>query len=98
MINWNTDEEALKKNHPKEYKLWRLVQRINYGLEGEKIEEKELRKAWFKIKDRLNPDKKKVLEFYLWNKPWRKEKDLAFDRSNFWTWYFRKNISSITST
>ncbi|MBI3559834.1 hypothetical protein HY087_01765 [Candidatus Gottesmanbacteria bacterium] len=88
MINWNTDEELLKKNHPKEYRLWRLAQLINYGLEGEKLDEKELRAVWQKIKDRLNPDKRKVIEFFLWNKPWRPEPGLRPDRSNYWSWRY----------
>lgn len=90
MINWNTDEEQLKKNHPKEYKLWRLTQLINYGLEGEKLDEKEVRAVWPKIKDRLNPDKRKVIEFYIWNKSWRPEPGLLPDRSNYWSWRYQK--------
>jgi len=40
MINWSTDEKLFKKKYPEEYKLWRLTQLINYGLDGEKLEEK----------------------------------------------------------
>ena len=65
MINWSTDEEAFKKNHPKEYKLWRLTQLINYGLDGEKLSEKEVKKAWPKIKDKLDPHTVVYLEFLL---------------------------------
>ena len=88
MINWNTDEKRLKKNHPEEYKVWRLTQLINYGLDGEKLDEKELRAVWQKIKDRLNPDKRKVIEFFVWNKPWRPEPGLLPDRSNYWSWRY----------
>jgi len=98
MINWNTDEKAFKKLHPKEYKLWRIIQLINYGLDGEKLDEKELKRVWRDIKDRLSPDKRKVLEFLLWNKKWRREPGLAFDRSNFWEWFFGSRTSSKTST
>lgn len=98
MINWSTDEKKFKKEYPKEYKLWRLTQLINYGLDGEKLDEKEVKLAWPKIKDHLDPDKQKVIEFYLWGKKWRKEPGLTFDRSNFWSWYFAKNTSSQTST
>lgn len=93
-MNWNTDEKKFKKFHPKEYKLWRLTQLINYGLDGEKLDEQEVRSAWPKIKDRLDPDKQKVLEFFLWRKSWKKEQGLAFDRSNFWTWYSKQKTSS----
>ena len=98
MLNWNTDEKKFKKLHPKEYKLWRLTQLINYGLDGEKLDEKDVRFAWPKIKDRLDPDKQKVLEFFLWHKKWKKERGLAFDRSNFWQWYFKQRKSSNNST
>lgn len=94
MINWNTDEKRLKKLHPKQYKLWRLTQLINYGLEGEKLDEKELRAAWQKIKDSLAINKRKTLEFLLWNKKWRPEQGLLPDKSNFWTWYAKNHTSA----
>lgn len=94
MLNWNTDEKKFKKRYPREYKLWRLTQLINYGLDGEKLDEKEIRVAWPKIKNRLDPDRRKVLEFFIWHKKWRKEPGLAFDRNNFWQWYFKQTKSS----
>ncbi|MBI3559103.1 hypothetical protein HY085_01790 [Candidatus Gottesmanbacteria bacterium] len=97
MVNWNTDEKAFKKKKPKEYALWRLVQLINYGLEGEKLDPKEVKLAWPKIKDRISPDKQKVIEFFLWNRPWRPEPGLMFDRSNFWQWYRKSPSFSKTS-
>ena len=42
MINWSTDEEKFKKENPKEYKIWRLSQLINYGLDGEKLDTAEV--------------------------------------------------------
>ncbi len=45
MINWNTDEKKFKKLHPNEYKLWRLTQLINYGLDGEKLDVREVKQA-----------------------------------------------------
>lgn len=68
MINWNTDEKAFKKKYPKEYKLWRLTQLINYGLDGEKLDEKEVKAAWPKIKDRLDPNLRDYMRFLLWPK------------------------------
>ena len=97
MFNWSTDEKALKKKDPKAYKLWRLVQLINYGLEGEKLDEKEVIAAWPKIKDRLDPDKAKAIECLVWQKQWRKEPGLTFNRSNFWQWYWKSHSSSKTS-
>jgi len=43
MHNWSTDEKYLKK-FPQEYERWRLLQLINYGLDGEKIDLKLLLK------------------------------------------------------
>lgn len=67
MYNWsNIDEKQFKKKNPEGYKLWRLTQLINYGLDGEKLDREEVKKAWPKIKDQLDPDRRKTIEFYLW--------------------------------
>lgn len=66
MINWSTDEKVFKKRYPKDYKLWKLTQLINYGLDGEKLDKKELKRAWPKINDRLDPDLKNYLQILLW--------------------------------
>lgn len=97
MINWNTEEKKLKELRPEEYKLWRITQLINYGLEGEKLDEKEIRDVWPKIKDRLNPDKRKVLEFFLWNKKWSREQGLLPNRSNYWIWRAANHTSQTPS-
>ena len=68
MINWNTDEKLFKKKYPKDYKLWRLTQLINYGLDGEKLDKRELKNAWPKIKERLDTDLKNYLQILLWPK------------------------------
>lgn len=94
MLNWSTDEEKFKKSDPQKYKLWRLGQLINYGLDGEKLDREEVKKAWVQIKGSLDPDKRKTVEFYIWGKKWHKEKDLRADRKNFWAWYSKHRISS----
>lgn len=67
MINWNIDEEKFKEENPDGYKLWRLTQLINYGLdEGEKLDREEVKKAWPKIKDKIDPNTKVYLEYLLW--------------------------------
>lgn len=58
MVNWSTDEKKFKKKSPKEYKLWRITQLINYGLDGEKLDRAEVVEAWPKISGRLDPYKK----------------------------------------
>ncbi|PIS14267.1 hypothetical protein COT64_03545 [Candidatus Shapirobacteria bacterium CG09_land_8_20_14_0_10_39_12] len=52
MYNWSTDEDYLKK-FPDEYEKWRLLQLINYGLDGEKLNLKILKKRWHEIKDEI---------------------------------------------
>jgi hypothetical protein len=52
MYNWSTDEQYLKQ-FPEEYEKWRLLQLINYGLDGEKIELKILKKYWPEIKKEI---------------------------------------------
>ena len=93
MYNWSTDEEKFKKENPKEYRLWKLVQLINYGLDGKRLDREEIKKAWSKIKDQLDPDKRKTIEFYIWGKKWHREKGLHQDRKNFWQWYEKHLIS-----
>ena len=60
--------KKFKKEDPKAYKIWRIQQMINYGLAGEKLDEKEVKKYWKKIKDKLDPQYRKYLEILLWNK------------------------------
>ncbi|MBU2578676.1 hypothetical protein KKA09_00970 [Patescibacteria group bacterium] len=66
MYNWSIDEKKFKKEDPENYKIWKLEQMINWGLAGEKINERLLRKYWEKLY--LDPDAKKFLEFLLWPK------------------------------
>lgn len=68
MYNWSVDEKRFKKEDPKGYKLWRLTQLINYGLDGEKLDREEVKAAWSKIKDGLDPDLRDYLKFILWPK------------------------------
>lgn len=49
MYNWSTDEKIIKKD-PEKYKIWRLEQLINFGLNSKKIDKAELKKYWKKIK------------------------------------------------
>lgn len=68
MYNWSVDEERFKREDPEGHKLWRLAQLINYGLDGEKLDRKEVKKAWPKIVGRLDPEERRLLDFLLWNK------------------------------
>lgn len=65
VYNWGVDLKELKKDKEK-YTIWKLEQMINYGLDGEKLDEKLVRKYWKKLF--LDPLKKRYLEFLLWPK------------------------------
>ncbi len=49
--HWSVDTTELEKV-PEGFAIWKLEQRINYGIGEEKINKKELLKYW----DRLNID------------------------------------------
>ena len=80
MYNWSVDEKKFKRENPKEYKLWRLVQLINYGLDGEKLDREEVKKAWLKIKNDLDPNKAVYFKYLLWG---QKPSSSQFTE-NFW--------------
>lgn len=42
--NWSVDEKAFKKADLESYKIWRIQQMINYGLDGERLSRKEVKK------------------------------------------------------
>lgn len=79
MYNWSVDEERFKKEDPEGYRLWRLTQLINYGLDGEKLNEEEVKEAWPKIKEKLDPYKARYLEYLLWGRRYSLPHNL-----NFW--------------
>ena len=64
MYNWSIDEKTLKKN-PEQYAIWRLEQLINFGLDGEKLDEEELRRYWSKIN--IDENRRKFLEILLYD-------------------------------
>ncbi len=69
MYNWShIDEEAMKKEDPEKYRLWRLTQLINYGLDGEKLDREVVKAAWPKIKEDIEPYRRRLFDFLLWGK------------------------------
>ena len=54
MYNWSTDKTTLKR-YPKQYKIWRLEQLINFGLGKEKLPLEDVKKSL----DTLSIDTKK---------------------------------------
>lgn len=63
MYNWSVDEKILKRTDPERYEKWRLEQLVNFGLNGEKINEAKLRKYWNEL--HLDPLRKRYLELIL---------------------------------
>lgn len=63
MHNWTVDTKVLKKDK-KQYAIWKLEQLVNFGLNGEKLNKKELKKYWSYLK--LDPKKKRYLSLVLW--------------------------------
>jgi len=66
MYNWSVDEKKFKKEDPKGYQIWKLEQMINWGLGGEKLNERLLRKHWKKLF--IDNITKNYLRFLLWQK------------------------------
>ena len=62
MKNWSVDTKFLSK-FPEKYEIWKLEQLINYGLDGEKLNEVKLRKYLPKLD--IDPQKRRYLEFIL---------------------------------
>lgn len=62
MYNWNINTSKLKKNSDK-YTIWKLEQSINFGLNGKKLQTKQLKKYWTKLN--IDPQRKKLFEMWL---------------------------------
>lgn len=62
MYNWNTDVQELKKS-PEKFRIWQLEQKINFGLNGKKLNKKELKKYFSKLK--LDKSRAKFIQLLL---------------------------------
>lgn len=62
MYNWTVDEKMMKKDKER-YAVWKLEQTVNFGLNGQKINGRELKKFWGKLK--IDSAKKRFLELLL---------------------------------
>lgn len=62
MFNWNTNTKNWDKTSDS-YRIWRLEQLINYGLNGEKLSFRELAKYWTHL--HLDPKKRRVLSLWI---------------------------------
>jgi len=66
--HWSVDVKKFQKENPKAFRLWRLEQLINYGLQGEKLSKKEIKKYWLKLRKKIDLEEKRLVEFFLWGK------------------------------
>lgn len=76
MKNWNTDTR--KFTSKKDREIWELVQKIEYGFDGELVSRKEIRKHWDDIKYRISTENKRLFEFYLWGKQYSLPTNISF--------------------
>lgn len=60
--HWSVDETGMKKD-PEAYAIWKLEQRINWGIGEEKIKKSELVKYWDRID--IDPSKREALSLAL---------------------------------
>ena len=60
--HWSVDENELKKD-PDAHAIWRLEQRINYGIGEQKINKEELKRYWERID--IDPFRRKALSSVL---------------------------------
>lgn len=67
MYNWSSREQRNEKIlNSDEYRIWKLEQTINFGLNGKKLEKKELKRYWQHLN--LDTHKKHFLSLLLWDK------------------------------
>lgn len=80
--HWSVDVKKFKKENPKAFRLWRLTHLLNYGVEeGEKISKKELKKAWPRVKEEIDPYVRRAMEYLLWGRLYSLPNNLSF-----WNW------------
>ncbi|MBI4257147.1 hypothetical protein HY626_03785 [Candidatus Uhrbacteria bacterium] len=63
MKNWSTDINVLKKD-PEAYAIWKIEQQVNFGLDGEKINESDLRTYWDRLE--IDPARRAFLKILLY--------------------------------
>lgn len=60
--HWSVDEKELQKD-PEKYAVWKLEQKINFGIGEEKIDKNKLLKYWGTID--IDPYKRKALSLVI---------------------------------
>ncbi|MBI4272785.1 hypothetical protein HY621_02960 [Candidatus Uhrbacteria bacterium] len=63
------DYQKTKKKTLKKDEIWYLRRMLTYGLNGDKLDEKMVKRNWHEIKDTIPPNTRAVLELLIWDKP-----------------------------
>lgn len=66
MYNWSVDERAFGSD-AKAQLLWTLQQTINFGLNGKRLNERNLRRHFAQLTD-LDPARRRYLSFLLYGR------------------------------
>ncbi len=70
MYNWShIDEKEMKRFDPVKYKKWRIVQMLNYDMQGERLDREEVKRYWPEIKEEIDPETQRAVSFLLWGTP-----------------------------
>ncbi|MFA4845838.1 MAG: hypothetical protein WC654_04745 [Patescibacteria group bacterium] len=62
MHNWSTDTTQLAKD-PEKYAIWQIEQMVNFGLDGEKLKERDVKKYWDRLV--IDPSRRKFLSLLI---------------------------------
>ncbi len=63
------DYPKAKKKTLQKNEAWYLRRALTYGLNGDKLDEKMVKRNWDEIKDAIPPNTRAVLELLIWDKP-----------------------------
>ena len=63
MYNWSVNEKKLIKDKER-YTIWKLEQMVNFGLNEEKINVKDIKRYFSKLN--IDPHRKKFLKYILY--------------------------------
>ena len=67
MYNWSIDEQAFGADAQAKA-LWILKQTINFGLNGTKLSERDLRRHFAEIADAIDPARRRYLSYLLYDR------------------------------
>ncbi len=65
MYNWSTDASQLKQGS-KQRAIWQLEQMVNFGLDGGKLNARDLKRYWPQLA--IDPDRRRFLELLLYER------------------------------